>query len=39
MQQCKDADKKQLDRIWVDTDKSVDPPHKKIRDSVPENTR
>ena len=28
---CKDAGKKPLDLIWVDTDKSVDPAHKKIR--------
>ena len=31
MQECKDAGKKPLDLIWVDTDKSVDPAHKKIR--------
>ena len=31
MQECKDADKKPLDLIWVDTDKSVDPAHKKTR--------
>ena len=31
MQGCKEADKKLLDLIWVDTDKSVDPAHKKIR--------
>ena len=31
MQECKDAGKKPLDVIWVDTDKSVDPAHKKIR--------
>ena len=31
MQECKDADRKSLDLILVDTDKSVDPAHKKIR--------
>ena len=31
MQECKDADMKSLDLIWVDTDKSVDPRRKKIR--------
>ena len=31
MQESKDAGKKPLDHIWVDTDKSVDPAHKKIR--------
>ena len=31
MQECKDAGKKPLDLIWVDTDQSVDPAHKKIR--------
>ena len=32
MQECRDASmKKPLDLIWVDTDKSVDPTHKKIR--------
>ena len=31
MQECKDACMKPLDLIWVDTDKSVDPTHKKIR--------
>ena len=31
MQQCKDASKKLLELIWVDTDRSVDPAHKKIR--------
>ena len=30
-QWCRDAGKKLLDLIWVDTDKSVDPAHKKIR--------
>ena len=30
-QECKDAGMKPLDLIWVDTDKSVDPTHKKIR--------
>ncbi len=30
MQECTDAGKKLLDLIWVDTDKSVDPAHKKI---------
>ena len=30
-QGCKDAGKKPLDLIWVDTDKSVDPARKKIR--------
>ena len=31
MQECRDAGKKPLDLIWVDTDKSVDPTRKKIR--------
>ena len=31
MPECKDAGMKPLDLIWVDTDKSVDPPRKKIR--------
>ena len=31
MQDCKDAGKKLLELIWVDTDKSVDPGHKTIR--------
>ena len=31
MQECKDAGMKPLDFIWVDTDISVDPKHKKIR--------
>ena len=31
MQECKDADMTPLDLIWVDTGKSVDPAHKKIR--------
>ena len=31
MQECKDAGKKLLDLVWVDTDKSVDPAHRKIR--------
>ena len=31
MQDCQDAGKKQLKLIWVDTDKSVDHAHKKIR--------
>ena len=31
MQECRDAGMKPLDLIWVDTDKSVDPAHKKIR--------
>ena len=30
-QECKDAGMRPLDLIWVDTDKSVDPAHKKIR--------
>ena len=30
MQECKDAGMKPLDMIWVNTDKSVDHPHKKI---------
>ena len=30
MQECKDAGMRPLDLIWVDTDKSVDPAHKKI---------
>ena len=30
-QECKDAGMRLLDLIWVDTDKSVDPAHKKIR--------
>ena len=31
MQECRDAGMKPLDLIWVDTDKSVDPTHEKIR--------
>ena len=31
MQECRDAGMKPLDLIWVGTDKSVDPAHKKIR--------
>ena len=31
MQECKDAGKKLLDLIWVDTDKSVDPAHKNFQ--------
>ena len=31
MQECEDAGMGPLDLIWVDTDKSVDPVHKKIR--------
>ena len=31
MQDSKDAGKKQLEVIWVDTDKCVDPVHKNIR--------
>ena len=31
VQECTDAGMKPLDLIWVDTDKSVDPTHKKIR--------
>ena len=31
MQECKDACMRPLDPIWVDTDKSVDPAHKKMR--------
>ena len=31
MRECRDADMKLLDLIWVDTDKSVDPTRKKIR--------
>ena len=31
MQQSEAAGKKLLDLIWVDTDKSVDPAHRKIR--------
>ena len=30
-QECKDAGIRPLDLIWVDTDKSVDPAHKKSR--------
>ena len=30
MQECKDAGKKQLDLIWVNADKSVDPTCKSI---------
>ena len=30
MQDCKDAGKELLELIWLDTDKSVDPAHKKI---------
>ena len=40
MQDCKDADKKLLELIWVDTDKSVDSLSVKFdRDCVPRNTR
>ena len=31
MQECKDEGKKLLDLICVNTDKTVDPAHKKIR--------
>ena len=31
MRECRDADMKPLDLIWVDTDKSVDPTRKKTR--------
>ena len=31
MQECKDAGRKPLELIWVGTDQSVDPAHKKIR--------
>ena len=31
MQECRDVGMKQLDLIWVNTDKSVDPTRKKIR--------
>ena len=31
MQECKDAGKKLLNLIWVDTDKSADPAHNQIR--------
>ena len=31
IQECEDAGKKQWELIWMDTDKSVDPVHKKIR--------
>ena len=31
MHECRDAGMKPLDLIWVDTDKSVDPTHEKIR--------
>ena len=31
MQECKDASKKLLELIWVDTDKSVDPAHMTFR--------
>ena len=31
MQECRDADMKPFDLIWVDTDKSVDPTRKKVR--------
>ena len=34
MQECRDAGMKPLDLIWVDTDKSVDPAHKKIRSKL-----
>ena len=34
MQDCKDAGKKLLELIWVDTDKSVDPTRKKIRSTL-----
>ena len=33
-QECKDAYMKPFDLIWVDTDKSVDPTHMKIRSSL-----
>ena len=29
LQECKDTGMRLLDLIWVDTDKSVDPAHKK----------
>ena len=31
MQECIDSGQRLLDLIWVDTDKSVDPAHRKIR--------
>ena len=31
MQDCEDAGTQLLELIWVNTDKSVDPAHKKIR--------
>ena len=34
MQECEDAGVKPLDLIWVDTDKSVDPTHKKTRSKL-----
>ena len=34
MQKYKDAGKKLLDLFWVDSDKSVDPAHKKIRSGL-----
>ena len=40
MQDCKDAGKKLLELIWVDTGKSVDAAHKKIRSRLcAENSR
>ena len=34
MQECNDAGRKLLDLIWVDTNKSVDPAHKKNRSTL-----
>ena len=34
MQDCDEAGKKLLDLIWMDTDKSVDHAHKKIRSTL-----
>ena len=34
MQNCSDAGKKLLDLIWVDTDNTADPAHKKFRSTL-----
>ena len=39
MQDCRDAGKELLELIWVDTDKSVDPAHKKIRSRLCKEAR
>ena len=38
MRECTDASKKLLDQIWVDTNKSVDPAHKKTRPRLCQRT-